>query len=134
MPTNTQKELAAAKAHLAALKKAAAIEVKQHKKLGKLYKKHGFESAAEFADAILAAAGARRGRKPKVVKAGKPVEASGKSGRKTRAVITPEIKAKVKSLAEAGKTGKEIAKVVGISLPSVQNIKRELGLTKKQAK
>ena len=45
-------------------------------------------------------------------------------------MITAETKAKVKALTEAGKTGAEIAAAVGISVPSVQNIKKELGLTK----
>ena len=34
--------------------------------------------------------------------------------------------------APTGKTGGEIAKAIGISLPSVQNIKKELGLVKKR--
>jgi hypothetical protein len=45
-------------------------------------------------------------------------------------VITDETRAKVKALVEAGKTGAEIAAEVGISLPSVQNIKKALGLVK----
>jgi DNA-binding CsgD family transcriptional regulator len=36
----------------------------------------------------------------------------------------------VKKLVGAGKTGSEIAKSLGISLPSVQNIKKALGLVK----
>lgn len=51
-----------------------------------------------------------------------------KTGKRPRAVITPEIKAKVKELVKAKKTAGEIAKLVKISLPSVQNIKKELGL------
>jgi hypothetical protein len=47
-----------------------------------------------------------------------------------RAVITDDTRKDVKKLVEAGKTGGEIAKVLGISLPSVQNIKKALGLVK----
>jgi hypothetical protein len=47
-----------------------------------------------------------------------------------RARITPELKAQVKASVEAGKTGAVIAKELGISLPSVQNIKKEFGLVK----
>jgi len=36
----------------------------------------------------------------------------------------------VKKLAKAGKTGSAIAEELGISLPSVQNIKKALGLVK----
>ena len=52
--------------------------------------------------------------------------------RRKRAIITADTKAQVKSLVIAGKTGGEIAKAIGISLPSVQNIKKELGLVKKR--
>jgi DNA-binding CsgD family transcriptional regulator len=39
----------------------------------------------------------------------------------------------VKKLVEGGKTGSQIAKALGISLPSVQNIKKSLGLVKARA-
>ena len=52
--------------------------------------------------------------------------------RRRRAVITDETRASVKKLVESGKTGGEIAKSLGISLPSVQNIKKALGLVKKR--
>jgi len=58
----------------------------------------------------------------------------GTSVRRKRATITDEIKALVKRLSEEGKTGAEIAAAAGVSLPSVANIKRELGLTKPRAK
>ncbi len=53
--------------------------------------------------------------------------------RRKRAVITDETRAEVKRLVEAGKTGAEIAQALGISLPSVQNIKKALGLVKSTA-
>jgi hypothetical protein len=62
-------------------------------------------------------------------KAEKAPKAAGKK-RGKRARITPELKAQVKTLVEAGKTGAVIAKELGISLPSVQNIKKEFGLVK----
>ena len=58
--------------------------------------------------------------------------AGGGRKRRKRSVITEEIKAKVKALLAQEKTGAEVAKVIGISLPSVQNIKKELGLVKKR--
>lgn len=60
--------------------------------------------------------------KPKA--AAKPV----KSKASSRGVITAETRAYVKKLIEAGKTGAMIAKDLGISLPSVQNIKKAFGL------
>jgi len=78
---------------------------------------HGFGSMAAFIKELRKAekAGGSRG-----------------TGRRKRAKITPETKQKVKSLVGANKTGRQIAAQLGISLPSVQNIKRELGLVKKR--
>ncbi len=56
------------------------------------------------------------------------------AGRKPRAKITDATRAKVKKMAGEGKTGSEIAKALGISLPSVANIKKQLGLTRPRAK
>ncbi len=53
-------------------------------------------------------------------------------GKGRRAVITDDTRAEVKKMVQAGKTGSEIAKAVGISLPSVQNIKKALGLVEKR--
>ncbi len=49
-------------------------------------------------------------------------------------MITDDTRAEVKKLVEAEKTGAEIAKALKISLPSVQNIKKALGLVRKQKK
>lgn len=124
MLTDKLKALAQTKAKLAELENSVAAEL--NKELAALPGKYGFNSAEEFINAVRAASGSKRGRKP-----GKAAASSAGAGkRRKRAVITPETKAKVKSLVEAGKTGEEIAKSVGISLPSVQNIKKELGLVK----
>ncbi len=117
------KALAVARAKVAKLEQA--VVARRNQALAKLHAQHGFESIDAFIAALKAAAG-RGGRKLKTTIAG------GK--RRQRAVITPEVKAKVKALSEAGKTGAEIAKATGISLPSVQNIKKELGLTKARKK
>lgn len=92
-----------------------------NRKLLGLPGKFGFKSMDAFIDALRAAA------KASGVKAGKATAAS---GRKPRAKITPETKQKVKAMVQADKTGAEIAKALNISLPSVQNIKKELGLVK----
>jgi DNA invertase Pin-like site-specific DNA recombinase len=115
------KELEAARAKLASLEEQVRAERK--KELAELPAKFGFDSAADFIDAVREATGARRGRP-----AGKA--AGGK--RRHRAVITDETRAQVKKLVDAGKTGAEIAHQLGISLPSVQNIKKALGLVKKR--
>ncbi len=116
------KKLAAEKARLAKLELALVAET--HRQLAGLPAEYGFDDLNDFIKALKQAAGSRRGRPPK---AGK--QAGKKSGgRKARAVITDATRAKVKAMVEAGKTGAEIAKAVGVSLPSVHNIKKALGL------
>ncbi len=118
MVTNKLKELEAAKAKISQLEKSIANEMAQE--LAALPVKFGFGSVQAFLKAVKAAS--RGGRK------------TAKGAKRTRAVITPAIKAKVKELVAAGKTGGQIAKEVRISVPSVQNIKKELGLVKAKAK
>lgn len=122
MITNKIKELEAARAKITKLEQEVASE--RTKELKALPAKYGFDSVADFVKAVKAAAGGKAARK-----------GSTKSGgRRKRAVITAETKNKVKSLTAAGKTGAAIAKTVGISIPSVQNIRKELGLTKPRKK
>lgn len=126
MPTlvsNKLKELQAARAKLASLEEAVQSEL--NKELAALPAKYGFGSVDEFVDAVRVAGGGRRRGRP-------PGKAAGGKKRRRRAVITDETRAQVKKLVDAGKTGAEIADQVGISLPSVQNIKKALGLVKKR--
>jgi hypothetical protein len=156
MAIDVIKQLEAAKAKVAELENSLEKEIKQ--KLSRLHSEFGFSDLESFIKALKYAAGAPRpGRKPgrpakaakvaKVEKAPAPAvaavpavvapkaekapKAAGKK-RGKRARITPELKAQVKTLVEAGKTGAVIAKELGISLPSVQNIKKEFGLVKKR--
>ncbi len=50
--------------------------------------------------------------------------------RKKRAVITPATEQALKKMVKAGKTGAQIAKALGISIPSVHNVKKRVGLVK----
>jgi hypothetical protein len=121
--------LEAAKAKVVELEQSLEKELTQ--KLSRLPYEFGFDDLSSFIKALKAAAGARKGRgrgKGKAVKAAK----GGKRGKRAR--ITPEIKARVKELVNDDKTGAQIAKELGISLPSVQNIKKELGLVKARKK
>lgn len=120
MVTNKLKTLAKYQKMVASLEKQLAGS---QRKLRSLPAKFGFKSLNEFIAALRAADGGA---------ASGGVAKSGKS-RAKRTKITPEMKQKVKALAQAGKTGAEIAKQIGISLPSVHNIKKELGLVKKRA-
>lgn len=123
MIANKLKEIEAAKAKIAALEQSMAEELS--KELAALPAKYGFASAKAFVKAVKVAASGG-----KVVGPGK-AGAGGKK-RRTRAVITDATRAQVKSLVEAGKSGAAIAKAVGISVPSVQNIKKALGLVKER--
>jgi hypothetical protein len=127
MVTNKIKELSVARAKVAALEQSIAAEMKSE--LAGLPAKYGFPSVGEFIAAVRAAAGKRRGRRPNKVTEAKP-----ERKRRKRAIITDETRQAVKKLANDGKTGSEIAKTVGISLSSVQNIKKALGLVGKNRK
>jgi DNA-binding NarL/FixJ family response regulator len=131
MANDIAKELQAARAKVAALESSLAKSRRQT--LAGLHKEHGFDNVEEFLSAVREASrGGGGGRRGRPAKAGK-VSASGASSGQKRAKrtrITPEIKQKVKSLVQDGQTGARIASELGISLPSVQNIKRELGLVK----
>jgi hypothetical protein len=107
-----QKEIARLQAGMAKL----------NRKLVALPGKFGFRSMDDFIGALRQAAGSAGAKVGRVVA----------GARKKRVAITDEIKAEVKKLLGQEKTGAEIAKSVGISLPSVQNIKKELGLVKKR--
>ena len=126
MVTKQIQELEATKAKIVALEKTIAKELS--KELASLHAKYGFDSLGEFIKAIKAAVGTGKGRKSKATKA-----AGGKSKRRHRAVITEDTRANVKKLVEAKKTGTQIAKTLGISLPTVHNIKKSLGLVKARA-
>ena len=96
-----------------------------HEELAVLPKQFGFSSVGHFLRAVRKAAsggGKKHGRK-KARKTAAP-------RLRKRAKITNATRAKVKKLVKAGKTGGQIAKAVGISLPSVQNIKKALGLVR----
>ena len=137
MVTDKLKELEATRAKLASLEQSIAGEL--NKELAALPAKYGFASVGEFLSAVSAAAGGggrrgkRRGRPPGST-AAKSAASKQTRGRKrrTRAVITDETRAQVKKMVNDGKTGAQIAEALSISLPSVQNIKKALGLVKER--
>ena len=118
MPSDKLKEIAAYKAKIAALEKAVAAE--QNKKLTGLHKEVGLESTAALIAALKGLS--------KPAPRGNAIAKA--SGRASRTRITSAIKAGVGKAVKAGKKGSEIANQFGISIPSIQNIKKELGLVK----
>lgn len=130
MVTEVVKELEAAKAKVAELEQALQKERKQQ--LAGLPAEYGFDSLEDFIKALKSAGSGRgsagAGRRGRAPKAAAPSAAPRKKGKRAR--ITPELKDKVKAAVVAGKTGAQIADEFGISVPSVQNIKKEFGLVK----
>lgn len=127
MVTQQIRELEATKAKIAALEKSIAKRLRRE--LSTLHEKYGFGSLADFISALEVTGGNSRGKGSR----GSAAKSAGKSKRHKRSVITEETRANVKKLVESGKTGSQIAKSLGISLPSVQNIKKALGLVKARA-
>lgn len=123
MVTNKIKELVSAKARVGQLEKQVAAELPME--LAKLPEKYGFEDIASFIRALQDSAGKKRER---------PAKAKKVAARRKRAKISDATRALVKRLVGDGKTGSEIAKALVISLPSVQNIKKALGLVKVRGK
>jgi hypothetical protein len=123
MVSKQMKELEVTKAKIVALERAIAKRL--HKELANLHDKYGFPTIKEFIAAVKFAASPGSAKK-----VGRDKAAKSGTKRRKRAVITDETRASVKKLAETGKTGSQIAKALGISLPSVQNIKKALGLVK----
>lgn len=123
--TTTQKikELESLRAQVSALE--ASIASEQQKELVGLPARYGFDNVGDFLAAFRRATGTGPGRKH-----GSTAKAGPKAGRRKRSVITDETRAQVKKMVGQDKTGAEIALALGISLPSVQNIKKALGLVK----
>ena len=137
-----------------AQKLQAEIVDQRPQELAGLYAAYGFTTVAEFIKAVKTAGdkvpakkaskAAKQGSKA-VKKEAKAAKKAGKPGRpkkiaapaakkekkvRGRARITDDVKAQVRLLVAEGKSGAQIAKALGISLPSVQNIKKESGLVK----
>ncbi|MEO7700669.1 MAG: helix-turn-helix domain-containing protein [Opitutus sp.] len=125
MITDKIKKLAEARAELEKFEQLIA------RKLAGLPAQYGFNSVNAFIAAVRAAVGKRRGRKSSQTKS---AAANTSIKRRKRAIITVATRAEVKKLVGDGKTGNEISKTVGISLPSVQNIKKAFGLVRKKKK
>lgn len=121
-------ELQKAKAKLAQAE--ARLAADRVSALAKLPGDYGYNNLNDFIKALKAAVGkGGKGRKSKVAKASKAPKAA-KTVKRTRAKITPELKQAVIAAVQAGQSGAQISKTFGISLPSVQNIKKEAGLVK----
>lgn len=94
------------------------LETRQQKNLLKLPKKLGYDSVESLIEALQGASGMN----------GTTLKATKKAGRKARAVITDKMRETLKVLVGRDWKSKEIAEKLGIAVPTVQNIKKQLGL------
>jgi DNA invertase Pin-like site-specific DNA recombinase len=120
-------QLAAYKAKVERLEKT--INDERVALLRRLHTDTGFASREELIAALRGiGGGGRRGPKP-----GGSTTKGGRK-RKKRAKITPELRDQIIAAVKAGGTGNAVASKFGVSLPTVQNIKRDAGLTSKRRK
>jgi hypothetical protein len=131
MLTPKLQQLAKAKAKVERLEKS--LQAVRDAALRNLHLQAGFATREELIEALRASSGgAKPGRKPGRPAAAAAAAPAGGKKRKKRVEITKEMRDGVIAAAKAGETGGAIAKKFGISLPSVQNIKKAAGLTKKR--
>ena len=121
------KELQDYKAKIVELEKAVLEE--RESALARAHTDLGFASRSDLIKALRALdkAGPKRGRRKGSKKAARPVE---KKARRKRTTITPELRDSILAAVKEGGTGNAVAKRFGVSLPTVQNIKRAAGLTR----
>ncbi len=118
----------------------AEYEAARRKQYTSLPSQFGLQTIDELIKALVPFASPRlkgmfnSGARGKPTKQAERAEPTTKTPRKRkRAKITRELRAKViAAIKTGGKTGGEIADELGISMPSVANIKSEAGLTKKR--
>lgn len=134
MITDTLKEIESTKSKLAELQKKADSE--RGKQLNGLHTSLGYATRDELIAALRGLEGGvkvkgRRGRKPKAAAAA-PASAAATPTKKRskRARITDDTRQKIVAALKGGAKGTQVAKDYGISLPSLQNIKKAAGLTK----
>jgi DNA-binding NarL/FixJ family response regulator len=125
-------QLEAAKAKVLEMEQALSAE--RVASLARLPSDFGYTSLDSFIKALKAAQRSGGGRrvKAKPAKSAKPAKAvkAAKGSKRRRAKVTDETRAQLKAMVEAGKTGKEIAKALSVSVPTVHNIKKSLGMVK----
>jgi DNA invertase Pin-like site-specific DNA recombinase len=126
MLSNKFKEIQQYKAKLVEMEKAVLAE--RETQLKRLHLDMGFASQVELIKALRTAGSApatKPGRKRK------PAAAPAKKASRKRAKITPELRQKIVEAIVAGGKGGAVARKFGVSVPTVQNIKKAAGLVKK---
>lgn len=124
MGRTTQQSRCIKNAHMNATKqinqlkdKISKLEASIARDLASLPAQFGFPNARSFTRAVAEACHVQPGK-------------TGATGKRFRAVIDESTHAMVRISVKEGLTGGQIAKRCGISLPSVNNVKKALGLVK----
>lgn len=117
-------KLAATRAKLAKLEAEAAKL--RNRELALLPQKLGFADVSALIEALKALGQG----KAKTAPAKATADTAASTKPRKRGKVTDETRAELKKMVEAGKTGLEIAKALKVSLPTVQNIKKALGLVR----
>ena len=117
-------ELARLKAKVAELEKS--ITADRTAMLARLHVEVGFDSQAELIEALRLPGKARSGR-------GRGGSAAGsvRKRKRRRAKITPQLRKAIIGALKGGATSRATAEKFKVSQPTVQNIKRAAGLTRK---
>ena len=101
--------------------------------LAVLHKRYGFPTRQEFISFLQAITEAEQSASESPAPEAKSPRARTRTRRKGRTSITAEMRRSVEQMIRAGITDIAIAEQLGISRPSVQNIKRAAGLTRKKS-
>jgi hypothetical protein len=120
------KEISLYKAKIAALEKSILAE--RQTKLKKLQSDLGYGSTADLIEALRSLNGAA----PTASRGKVSTAAAGGPGRKRRkrAKVTDEMRQGMVTALRAGGKAGDVAKQFGVSIPTVQNVKRAAGLTR----
>jgi len=112
MATDKAKALEEYKNKIAELE--AEIEAERIQKLATLHESVGLASTADLIEAL------------------QSLGSKAKKGKRAR--ITPAMKEQIGKALKSGEKGSAVARQFGVSVPTIQNIKKELGLVKTTAK
>lgn len=85
------------------------LEEERRQKLVNLHEELGYENRADLIAALQRLNG---------------------GGRRTRRTVTPELKAQIEAALRRKKPGAAVSREFGVSMPTVQNIKKRLGLVR----
>lgn len=127
--TSTLQEMARLKKQIDELE--AEISTTLPRELAGLPQAYGFESVESFIKAVRLASRKRPKRRGRPPGTGKGPSKTTTQRRRRQGKITDAMKVDLRKRVESGQTGAAIAKALKISVASVHNVKKELGLIRR---